>query len=235
MSEYQHDETESDMQMPLSMLTGDQPLEGAGGFDNSAFAEKKSGLSGPALLVVLLIAAAGVLGAMRMTGGVPTADASIAEAERKIDQALQKLATPAKAAQTNNKIQALLDDTDSIVTMFANDPSRKQVTVDQLAKNPFELFLVRKTEEAADPSAKVMDKLKAERLKKLKDELAKLSVQSVLQGRTSLAVVSGKVVREGESLGSFTVTQIGPFGVRLTAEGNTYTLLMDKPAEGTAK
>jgi hypothetical protein len=235
MSEYQHDETESDTQMPLSMLTSEQRVDGAAGFDSGAFAEKKSGVNGAMLLVVLLIAAAGVLGAMRMTSGVPTTDASIADAERKIDQALKKLATPARAAETNGKIQALLGDTDSIITMFANDPSRKQVSVDQLAKNPFELFVTRKAGSDTDPNVKVIDKLKAERLKKLKDELAKLSVQSVLQGRTSLAVVSGKVLREGDSVGSFTVTQIGPFGVRLTADGNTYTLLMDKPAEGTAK
>ena len=81
---------------------------------------------------------------------------------------------------------------------------------------------------AGSDSAAALDKMKAERLKQIKAELEGLKLQSLLSGRKSLAVINGKVYNDGDNVGSFTITAINPTGVRLTADGNTYTLVMEK-------
>ena len=223
-------------QVPLSMLTGDgTEMPGAPSYDSS-FAQKKSGLGGMILIVMVLLVGGGVLMAMRMTGGVAGADKGLAEAEAKIDQALRKLtmkpAAGADAGAANNSLESLFKDADTVVHMFANDPSQKQVTLEDLQKNPFELFVVKRPAGPGSETADALEKLKAQRLVQIKKELSTLKLQSLLNGRNSLAVINEKVLREGEAIGSFTVTSITPTGVRLTAEGNTYTLSMEKPVDG---
>lgn len=228
--EQQDDLPGADAQLPLSMLTGEGEAVATPSFDSS-FAEKKSSMGGMMLLAMVLLVATGVLLAMRMTGGVSATDTSLAAAEQKIDAALKKL-TGAKPTNTQaQEIDALFKDADSIVTIFASDPSQKHVNPDDLQKNPFEMFVTAKPAASKSDTADAIDRMKAERLKQIKAELEKLTLQSVLSGRKSLAVINGKVHNEGDSVGSFTITAINPSGVRLTADGNTYTLTMAKPSD----
>ena len=220
---------DSDAQLPLSMIAGENDAAAMPSFDAS-FAQKKSSMGGMMLIIMVLLIAAGVLGVMRMTGGVAGADKSLAEAEKKIDQALKKLAgTSEPGAAPAAGIEAIFKDADSVVTMFASDPSQKQVAPEQLQKNPFELFVAAKPAGGTSDSAAAIDKMKAERLKQIHKELEDLKLQSLLSGRKSLAVINGKVYNEGDMVGSFTIVSISPSGVRLTADGNTYTLQMEKP------
>lgn len=233
MSEFdQQDElTQADAQMPLSMLTADGEVPATPSFDSS-FAEKKSSMGGMMLLAMVLLVATGVLLAMRMTGGVAAMDTSIVAAEKKIDEALKKLSGQKAADAQAQQIDTLFKDADAVVTMFASDPSQKQVTPDDLQKNPFEMFIVAKPGAGGNSdTAAAIDKMKAERLKQIKAELEQLKLQSLLNGRKSLAVINGKVYNEGDVVGSFTITSISPSGVRLTADGNTYTLVMEKPED----
>jgi hypothetical protein len=167
---------------------------------------------------------------MRMTSAPPRPDSAVTQAEQKIDEALLKLAGNAKSSKSSDPIQSLLRDTDAVVAVFANDPSQRQVAVEHLQKNPFQLIITRKAATGSDPAAASVDQAKVQRQRKLKEELAKLSLQSVLLGATPVAIISGKVVREGQTVGPFTIEQIGSFGVRLRADADAFTLAMNQPA-----
>jgi hypothetical protein len=190
------------------------------------------------ILAALIAIGGGTLWAMRVTGAVAVNDASIASVESKIEQALKRLTNPASSGSGANPAgSALFKDAEVIVAMFANDPTRGQVPVDQLAKDPFELFVETRSAAAAPvvKSAVAEDKARAERAKGLKEEAGKLKLQSLLNGASSLAVINGRVVREGEELGSFKVVSISPSGVRLMAEGIPVTLTMDPAGAPAAK
>lgn len=181
-----------------------------------------------ALLIALVLAiGAGSLYAMRMAGGAMSGDGTIAEAEQRVEMALARLAGKENDGPDTDagRLAALFKDTDDVLAMFANDPTAKQVKVEQLQKNPFELTVVRKV----SPDSKDVETVDREQelqMKRIRDELQRMDLQTIMSGRVPMAVVSGKVVREGDQFGSFTVTAIRPQKVELSAEGNTYTLTM---------
>ncbi|MBI1369399.1 MAG: hypothetical protein GC162_12190 [Planctomycetes bacterium] len=218
---------------PVSMPLG---IGGEAGFgaalgDPAAASKSSSKLNGALLLVVVLCVAGGTLWTMRVTGGVEKLDQSMVATEKKIDQALAKLQADKKgSAASPGNLDALFGDTDKVIASFSNDPTKRQVDVDHLQKNPFEMF-VSANKSSTDQNVAAIDKVKAQRLKEIKAEFDKLQLQSLLNGAQPLAVISGKVLKEGESVGSFTVSKITPTGVTLSAEGNTYTLAMKKPLD----
>lgn len=213
------------------------PLPGSGETDFSfldAAAAKpaKRSLGGVGMVLLVVAIGAAALYGMRLANNhVNKPDPGAAAAEKKIDLALAKLAGE-KGAKKGHKFTDVLHDTDQIIAMFASDPASRQVDVQHLQKNPFEMFPGSGT--AKTVSATTDDAAHAERLRRLRMELEQLKLQSVLSGNGSgFAVISGKVVREGGSIGSFVVTSIAGSTVKLSADGNTYTLAMAQPSEDT--
>ncbi len=236
-------------QMPLNMLTGTgggggprsenaAPTIGDTGEDFSwvdAQPKKRSSANKRGLMLLLAVAVigGGVLYGMRLVGGSETRDPAADEAAKKIESVLAELANKSSAGASNTNVNAMLQDSDKIISLFAADPTKKQIEVDQLQKNPFEIFVPRAETVPGAPAPAIVDavdRVKEEKIRKIKLELETLKLQSLMSGNPPLAVVSGKILREGDPIGPFVIAAIKPTGVTLTAEGNTYTLAMTKPA-----
>lgn len=208
---------------------GQQNLHGgdfAADMSGGTYSARGSKLGGVLLIACLIIVGAGSLWAMRMAGGAPAPDQKQLDTQRKIDSALAKLKDRVKAKNSAQAGQDPYGDTDSVVALFLTDPSDKQVNIDEIQKNPFELTGMEK-KAAAAPVKKDQTDPREAKLKKLREELKKYTLQSVLNGSEKLAVVSGNILRVGDKIGSFTLVDVSGRGVKLSAENNTYSLAMD--------
>lgn len=225
--------------MTLNMIAGD------GGGDVTGFEDfsppKKSGSTGMLVLLLAVVVGGGALWAMRMAGSDEPVAAGGTEAEQKIEAALQRLSAQqgdgsADATEaTRHALDMLFKDTDEVIAMFANDPTRNQVGLEDLQKNPFKLLVPRSESDSDEPEATPVDeaeRARQQRLAELENERSRLKVQSVLTGDPSVAVINDRVVQVGDEVGSFTVSSIGQQGVRLSAEGQTFTLKLASPEDG---
>lgn len=205
--------------MPLGLsedsfddFSGDPRVDAA--MDQYAYSGRGKG--GFLLILVLLCVAGAVLWTMRKTGGVLAPDTATAATEKQIDQALAKL----QGAGTDpGNINSLFADIDKIVDQFEVDPSQKQVPIDYVQKNPFELHNLtnQDTDKKGDTPANSAERARAARLKSLQDELSKMNLQSIITGKDNIAMITGKVVRAGNRVGNFKVTTIHPQVVELEA------------------
>jgi len=192
---------------------------------------------GVVLLLVVLLVAAGALWLMRSSGAVDVST-QMSSVELKIEQALSQLTGKPQASDSENpqELGSWLGDSDRLIARFSNDGTNKQVPLERLVSNPFAIKRKQtaarnageQTEVQVDPEAVKRQK----RMRELRAELRALELQTVMSGRMPMAVISGRVVREGEKLGSFTVATIEPRTAILTAEGNTYRLSMNQPSIG---
>lgn len=184
-------------------------------------------------LLILGLAALGLatIWGMRLGRGEVSSKLADSQIEARIEQALAKLTKPAGLADDDpllrKNIQDLLSDTDSIVKMLANDPSKNQVPIEFVKKNPFQMG----AETVADGGAQ----RQGDSAKKLNAEFAKLKLQSVVTGRMPLAMINDQMCRVGDRIGSFTVTAIrqNELAVDLAAAGTTFSLTME--AKNTVK
>lgn len=185
--------------------------------------------SGLILMAVVLVVAVSALYVMRLGGTSRTEqDAGAATAEAKIKQALAALMGGDAKAEDALPDDQKLPDTSEVIARFADDPTDKQVRVDQLKKNPFQMRRP-KPAEVQTPVQQVSHEQKQRelRMRQLRQEAQSYVLQTVMSGRTPMAVVSGKVVKEGDALGHFRVASIESLAVMLTAEGNTYKLKLN--------
>lgn len=143
------------------------------------------------------------------------------EAEAKLDKALTKLVDQ----KEQEKSRKLFEDTEEMVQVFYEYPTKQQVALKELQRNPFSSML------AKDDKAKDVDEAK-ERREKLRAELTKkageLQLQSILQGpRGFQCLINGEVYGEGEKIaGAFVIKSISEGRVVLTAQDMDFTLKM---------
>lgn len=115
-----------------------------------------------------------------------------------------------------------------------------QVPVDKVQKNPFlwdpsmtKTTMAKETTKAPtgpDPAAEAA-RIAAENRRKIDTKFNTLKLNSVMDGRVPVAIVSGTMVRVGEQIeGMFIVGAIRPKErtVELLADGRTYTLVMEE-------
>jgi len=113
--------------------------------------------------------------------------------------------------------------------MFATDPTNQQVPLEYVKKDPFEVAIRRPTPEV-DHGAN--DRLAARRAaeakerqrKKITEQAERLELQTIMKGRVPVAIIDGEVLRVGQNIGDFTVTQIKDLNVTLEAEGYEFIL-----------
>ncbi len=212
-------------------LTGDQ----AAFADASDATPSRTGKLGEGMIVlgVVLAVAAGALWVMRASGAVNVTEPASA-IELKIEQALAQMTGQSMPAASDD-LGTWINDSDSLIQRFNDDGTEKQVPLNDLVRNPFALARGKPTAEAG-PTAAVDPEAqrRQQRVRDLRNELQGLELQTVMSGRSPLAVISGQVVREGQTLGSFTIASIEPRTAILTAEGNTYRLSMNQPSFGGA-
>lgn len=201
-------------------LLGASPAEGG------ASAPPKSKLSGQAaLLVMVLVAGAGGLLAMRYLGMGPRSSQGEVV---KIDYDL-------------NKVSESVDHNRVLADLSANR-SAEQVPPDQVQRNPFKFAGSLESEAAptpdrpasADPDIARREREAAERQKRLDQAFASLDLHTVLAGSNPVARISGETVRVGDRIGEFfTVVDIQGRSVSLECDGKTFVLSLAE--EGGAR
>ncbi len=224
----------------LSLMGGVAKPEGlpAVDFDLDAMKASRQKISQGTLILLLVAAiAGGTLYAMRLSQGELNANAVSTEVMKKIETALARTtagvtpgATSGGTAQVT-PVRSTFRDTESIVKVFNADVSKSQVPIEYVQRNPFALA-VETTVEATPGKPSTTDAVRLRELqKKLESEFNGLKLQSVMaSARIPVVVIDGQFYKEGQQVGSFTITRIHDRGVDLQAEGLTMTLSMqDQP------
>ncbi|MEX2214153.1 MAG: hypothetical protein WD768_08500 [Phycisphaeraceae bacterium] len=200
--------------------------------DYSSLGEGSRLFSKSTLLVVLIMAiAAGSLYAMHLSQVDHTATDEQKRSEARIDQLMAQLSQGAdNGTLTKQGIDAMFKDMDSVLGWLNNDRTESQVPVEFTRRNPFAL-LASKTETPkvgatkVDPEAVRIAALRA----KLDTEIRTFKLQSVVPGgRSPVAIVNNKIVQVGAKLGSFTLVEIKDVGVVLEAEGQQFSLSLER-------
>jgi len=200
--------------------------------DASPAPKRKRINEGALLLAAVLLVAAGVLLVMRQTGS-----ARLSEGASTVEIQVEKALAQMTGGRVDENGNLKLPSTEAVVALFADDPASKQVGLNQLKFNPFALRVttrIQPTDSAGGgESENVADRRARQaaerRSKQLRQELKDLKLQTVMNGQSPMALISGQVVREQAQLGSFTVTAIEPMAVVLTAGDNSYRLTMKQP------
>lgn len=172
------------------------------------------------LAIVVIVAGAGLI-TMRRIGLGTKLELTNLTIDYPIDSALnldhQKVLEELSAKQIANQVPV-----DKVQkNPFLWDESMHKTTV---AKEP------KKGPTGPDPSAEAA-RIAAENRRKIDSKFNTLTLNSVMDGRVPVAVVSGKMVRVGEQIeGMFIVGAIRPKDrtVELLADGRTYTLVMEE-------
>jgi preprotein translocase subunit SecG len=159
------------------------------------------------MLVALFVIGLISLGFMIKKSAPQTAAAADADTESRIEAAIARL-TGIKAEMFNRM--------DEIVEKFYEFSDVQQVHVNQLAKNPFQHELhwtnLKKGPEVDD------DMLRQQRLRKQAQMLRLLSIMRSEQG--DCCMIDDKILREGDYIKGFRVSQIGQNFVKLELERN---------------
>lgn len=187
---------------------------------------------GAILIAVVVLVAGGVLYGMRLAQGELTTGVN-RQVEARVEATLARLTQP-QAMQADDplaqdNLRELFEDTDAIVAMFATDRTASQVPINYVQKNPFTLHTpVAKVEEATERKGPSEEELRAQRRVQLEGEIQNMRLQSVMGGRTPIAIINNEFLREGQEFGSFTVKQISAerLTVILEHQGERFTLSM---------
>ncbi len=221
-------------QKTLSLMGGVVKPEGLPEAD-AAFGVAKgpSKLFSQGTLLILLVAciAAGSIYAMKAAQGEIALNPAAKEVEARVEQALAKLTNPQALPQNDPLLKRNLDDlfrdTAAIIAMFSDDMTQRQVPIEFVQKNPFLVWQPAPT--VVSDAAPVNDD---RGVKKLRNELSRLKVQTIMFSSRPVAVIDGEIVQPGAQLGSFTVKEIKQFSVVLEAAGQIFTLAMEKDEAG---
>jgi hypothetical protein len=149
------------------------------------------------------------------------ATANQQEVEAKVNQALSKLVDE----KEQEKSRKMFEDTEEMVQAFYEYPTKQQVALKELQRNPFSLTLTNDEQATDEDDAK-------KRLEKLRAELTKhvgtLTLQSVLRGpRGSQCLINGEVYSEGEKVNdTFVIKSISNESVVVVAQKIEFVLQM---------
>lgn len=210
----------------LSMMGGIARPEGLPeveqiGLEPGKAARRKMLTQGTMLILVVFVIAAGTLYGMRLSQSPVGPSAHTKSVEAKIDQALAKLATPGQMAGddplTPGNIQQLFGDTEDIVSVFSTDMTTRQVPARFVKKNPFVLPVFQPIATPEIGPAVPDGQAKKDHLMMLQREAGRLELQSIMQGSRPVAIISGKLVQPGQSIGPFTVKVVHNLSVDLEA------------------
>ena len=187
---------------------------------------------GSMVIVLVFLIAAGTLYAMRASQS-DSDDSAISEVEAKIDTALARLSQVALMRSDDpihpQNLDSLFESTDKVVELFNDDPTRLQVSIDNVQKNPFVLGSEPTTTVPGNVPGTASDKRADKRLAQLQKEVADLQLQSVSGGRRAAAIISGEIMASVFEIGSLTVGKISVEhkAVQLVVEGHVFILTMD--------
>jgi hypothetical protein len=222
MSQQQWNSGENDdVQMPLGVGGGAEPdfsVEGSGKpkFNGPTFV--LFGAFAAALLVIYLL---GLQNKPRAASAEQVAHEQ--EVQSAITELLQK---NGKAGQ----LSGLFQDTDKLVKMFYSYLGTQTEKTPELPHDPFANDEVRAASSPEEVAVVPSNFVEAEKLRKVAETFSGLKLQSVMVGRTSVAMINNRMVTTGAKVGELTVTTIEPGRVLLNYEKNTFELKLYRPA-----
>lgn len=214
------DEASSPSTMTMSNIMRPEGLGEEDGLDLDAIDGKGRGMNkGTLIAMAVIVVGVGTLWLMRAGQNELIGQAS-AEVEAKIEQALARLTNPDALATDDplrkENLKALFGDTEQVLAMFSTDPTKQQVPIEFVKKNPFTLPATKKI---APPVVKVDDSAVAKQkelerqLKSFKLAAKGLQLQSVLGGKHPAAVINGDVIRVGQAVGEFKLVKVNRLSV----------------------
>lgn len=200
-------------------------------------AAPRRGIPQSFIVICFVVAlAAGSLLIMRKAGAINLVQTVMAQ-ELLIEEALARMQTAQEDmdGDSDSALASMFNNADDVVQLFLDDPTSRQVPLENVAKNPFKFVQMAGEShdtgpEHADQAAagRMQLQQKQQRQRVLHDELSRLTLQTVMTGSFPMAMISDQVVREGDRVGSFMIASIKPRAIELVAEGNTYTLWMNE-------
>jgi hypothetical protein len=186
--------------------------------------KKKSNLNkGTIFLLVTCAIGVGVMYLFGIKQKPKEASAEEKAVEAQVDQALKKLVDQ----NEQGKVKDLFKDTNEMVQAFYDYPSKQQVALEELQKNPFcRVIDAKETETKVDEKALQREKERV--LREAQTKLAQLQLQSVLKStKGSTCLINGEIFKVGQKVGEiFTIQAIEDNKVTLAASENQFVLEM---------
>ena len=222
--DYKHDKADGIEQPQTMSLMGG--IAGGGSLPGDDFGvdetreSKRIGQQSMLIGMIVSVVAFGTLAGLRLTQTSVAASSISPETQQFMDSIEVKIANlnkmdPADPLNPKN-IKSLFKDTADIVAAIEDDPTAKQVPLDQVQMNPFRPIVKEKKQAVTVDNT---EKLRTDRINALYAELAKIEVQSLVGGGRPRAFIGGELYKVGDQLGSFTVKSIDHRRVEFEAAG----------------
>ncbi|MEO0513936.1 MAG: hypothetical protein AAF086_01410 [Planctomycetota bacterium] len=215
-----------DFDNPLDDMDGDEPqsmslmggIAGGGALPGGEFAmgadNENKKLTQQSILIGLTVTvvAFGALMLMRVTQKDASAAGVSAETMQFMTELDSRIANMDKMAASDPlnpvNIKRLFQDTDDIVAAIQDDPTEKQVPLDQVQMNPFTVVNAKPTRTVVVDDAAVLEAQRATKLQTLYGELARIEIQSLVGGGRPAAFIAGDLYKVGDKIGSFVIRDI---------------------------
>lgn len=173
--------------------------------------------------VTVTVVAFGALMAMRITQNTAGASSISPETQQFMDTMDAKIANLGNMADGDplnpKNIRELFRDTAAIVAAIEDDPTIKQVPIDQVQMNPFTPVHAAPAKTVVVDDAAVLEAQRMAKLEELYGELTRLDIQSLVGGSRPRAFIGGDLYKLGDTLGSFTIKEIDNRKIVFEAEG----------------
>ncbi len=210
-----HDDGDGDEPQSMSLMGG---IAGGGALPGGEFAmsagheSKKLTQQSVLIGLTVTVVAFGALMLMRVTQKDASAAGVSAETVQFMTELDSRIANMDKMAETDPlnpvNIKRLFQDTDDIVAAIQDDPTKKQVPLDQVQMNPFTVVNARPNTRVVVDDAAVLEAQRATKLQTLYSELARIEIQSLVGGSRPAAFIGGDLYKVGDKLGSFVIRDI---------------------------
>lgn len=210
----------------MSLMGG---IAGGGALPGGEFSTTQSGdskkLAQQSVIIGLTVTvvAFGALMGMRMTQSDASASAISAESQQFMDTLEVKIANLGNMADDDplkpGNFKDMLRDTAAIVAAIEDDPTVKQVPLDQVQMNPFLPMNEKEVKVVTVDTAAQQEAARMVKLQDLYGELARVEIQSLVGGTRPRAFIGGDLYKLGDEIGSFIIKDIDNRRIIFAAKG----------------
>ncbi|MEM6855262.1 MAG: hypothetical protein AAF593_12720, partial [Planctomycetota bacterium] len=208
-------ETGSEEPQSMSLMGG---IAGGGALPGGEFAvgegneSKKIAQQSMLIGLTVTVVAFGALMLMRVTQSDANASSVSAETMKFMTDLDNRIANMDKMATSDPlnpvNIKRLFQDTDDIVAAIEDDPTEKQVPLDQVQMNPFTPVNAKPAAEVVVDDKAIQEAQRKAQLQALYGELARVEIQSLVGGKRPAAFIGGDLLKVGDRVGSFVIKDI---------------------------
>lgn len=147
--------------------------------------------------------------------------------DQEVQSAIQELLTKNGKA---SELKGLFENTDKFVKMCYSYLDGQKEPTPELPHDPFANEDTKAVVVAADDSVIIpTNTVDAEKLRKVAETFGSLKLQSVMVGRTSVAMINNRMLTVGAKIGELTVTGIEPNRVLMNYGQNKFELKLTRP------